>query len=467
MKTFAILTPQNPTGLICRAVEILSSTLLDYTVAYPVCCTEGTLSEPADFHCIHIGTKQTNDYIRTHSAAKLTLPEEYAIAVSDSTVMIEGYDDAGVLYGAIDFYREYLMSCEYPSDARIHRHDILSSDTLPACFLQSAPAVRERGLWTWGHVIYDYRGYLDNMMMLKMNCVIIWNDFLPSNAREIIAYAHARNIRVIWGFAWLWDTDCAKFDMHTLRDQSAGILEKFEREFAGIDVDGIYFQTFTELGTDNINGVLIAEAAADFVNHTAEMFYRRWPEMEIQFGLHAESVRSRLEFLRRVDPRIRIVWENCGAFPFSYQPNQVAGFDETAAFVREIAHLRGEGERFGAVTKGLVNLDWSQFVHSRGSHCIGVSNARFKHNRVDRKAPIWKFVQASWIANADYAQEMIRIMADETGGDLCICGLLEDGMFEDGIQYPTALFARMLWNCREDIRKTRFCAALGYDTVFA
>ncbi len=467
MKKFAILTPQVKSPLICRAVEILSATILDFTVEYPVCYAECDAPDLTDFRCIYLGTKEGSDYIRIHSAAHLTKPEEYIITVSDNAVMIEGYDDAGVLYGAIDFYREYLMNCEYPGDARMYRHDILLGDALPAFSLQSAPAVRERGLWTWGHVIYDYRSYLDNMMMLKMNCVIIWNDYLPANAREIIEYAHARNIRVIWGFAWLWDTDCAKFDMYTLRDQSAGILAKFEREFAGIDVDGIYFQTFTELGTDNINGVLIAEAAADFVNHTAAMFYSKWPDMEIQFGLHAESVRFRLEFLRRVDSRIRIVWENCGAFPFSYQPNNVAGFDETVSFIREITHLRGADERFGAVTKGLVNLDWSQFEHSRGPHCIGVSGDRFKHNRVDRKAPIWKFVQASWIANADYAQDMIRVMAEETNGDLCICGLLEDGMFENGIQYPTALFARMLWNCREDIRHTLFRAALGNDTVFA
>ncbi len=467
MKKIAILIPQDPSALLSRAVEILSSILLDYTVEYPVCYAENNAPDLTEFRRIYIGTKETSDYIRTHSSANLTHHEEYAISASGDTAMIEGYDDAGVMYGAIDFYHEYLMSYEFPGDTRIYCHDFLKNDIFPTFSLQSAPAIRERGLWTWGHVIYDYRGYLDNMMMLKMNCVIIWNDYLPSNAREIIEYAHARNIRVIWGFAWLWDTNCAKFDMHTLRDQSAGILEKFEREFAGIDVDGIYFQTFTELGTDNIDGVLIAQAAADFVNHTAEMFYQKWPDMEIQFGLHAESVRCRLEFLRGVDKRIRIVWENCGAFPFSYQPNNINGFEETVTFVREITHLRGPEERFGAVTKGLVNLDWSQFEHSRGPHCIGVSGERFKHNRLDRKAPYWKFVQASWIANADYAQEMIRVMADETNGDFCICGLLEDGMFEDGIQYPTALFARMLWNCREDIRVTRFRAALGNDTVFA
>ena len=466
MKKFAILIPDTASAILNRAVESITATLLDYTFEYPVCCTEEAAPDLTGFRCIYLGTKRTSAYIRTHSASHLTTPEEYAITISDDTIIIEGYDDAGVLYGTIDFYTEYILANEYPADPDRYRINFFERDSLPACSLQSAPSVRERGLWTWGHVIYDYRGYLDRMMQLKLNTVIIWNDFLPSNAREITAYAHERNIRVIWGFAWLWDTDCTVFDMQHLKEESAGILEKFEREFAGIDVDGIYFQTFTELGTDNIGGVLIAKAAAEFVNHTAAMFFEKWPDMEIQFGLHADSVRSRLEFLRSVDSRIRIVWENCGAFPFSYIPHDVSTFDETAAFVREITHLRGEGEKFGAVTKGMVKLDWGSFEHSRGPHCIGVSTDRMKQNRIDRKAPIWKYIQAQWIAYADYAQEMIRIIAEEKHGDLCICSLLEDGMFEEGIPYPAALFARMLWNCNEDIRKTRSLAALPHFTVF-
>ena len=466
MKHIAILMPNCASDIVKHAVEELTAVLLDYTFAYPVCYEEDRAPDLTGFRRCYIGTKQSSSYIRAHSSAALTTPEEYAINISDDTVIIEGYDDAGVLYGVLDFYTEYILANEYPGDPDRYRINPFERETLPAFSLQSAPSVKERGLWTWGHVIYDYRGYLDNMMRLKMNTVIIWNDFLPSNARDIIAYAHERSIRVIWGFAWLWDTDCAKFDMEHLMEQSAGILETFEREFAGIDVDGIYFQTFTELSTDNIGGVLIAKAAAEFVNHTAAMFYERRPDMEIQFGLHADSVRNRLEFLRAVDSRIRIVWENCGAFPFSYLPDDISTFDETAAFVREITHLRGERERFGAVTKGMVKLDWGSFEHSRGPHCIGVSTDRMQHNRIDRKAPVWKYIQAQWIAYADYAQKMIRIMAEEKQGDLCICALLEDGMFEEGIPYPAALFSRMLWNCKEDIRKTQSLAALPHYTVF-
>ena len=69
----------------------------------------------------------------------------------------------------------------------------------------SRPLVKERGLWTWGHVIFDYRRYLDNMARLKMNKVTVWNDFAPINGREFVDYAHSLGIKVIWGYSWIWD----------------------------------------------------------------------------------------------------------------------------------------------------------------------------------------------------------------------------------------------------------------------
>ena len=46
--------------------------------------------------------------------------------------------------------------------------------------------------------MYDYRGFFENMARLKLNEIIIWNDYAPTNGREIVAYAHSLGIRVIW-----------------------------------------------------------------------------------------------------------------------------------------------------------------------------------------------------------------------------------------------------------------------------
>ena len=450
MKKFAIIYGSMKTDLQKRAVEELTSILLDYTLVYPICIQYEENLDTSDHKCIYVGTKENNPYIRAVSKCALSKKEEYHIKIEKSTVIIEGYDDAGVLYGVLDFYNQYIVMHEYPNHDR-YWVNFLTQDELPDFEYTSSPSVKERGLWTWGHVIYDYRGYLDHMMKLKMNRVIIWNDFVPANAKDIVAYAHARNIQVIWGFAWLWDTDCNRVDIRNLHDYAETIFQKYETEYAPIGGDGIYFQTFTELNQDHIDGVCIAEAATGFVNQTASLFYAKYPDMEIQFGLHATSVKNKLEFIKNIDPRIRIVWENCGAFPFSYIPSDVNDFEDTKKFVQKIALLRGDTERFGVVTKGLVKLDWSQFEHQTASHCLGVSSELVKQNRIERKKRIWRYIQAEWFVHADKAYEMVKEMYRLKSGDLSIFALVEAGMFEENIMYPVALYSEMLWDCHKNI----------------
>ncbi len=466
MKKFAIIYGKLENDIQKRAVEELSSILLDYTLEYPVCFEYDESTNMTDYKCIYIGTKQSNPYIRDTSRKRLSKAEEYFIKVEDNVVTVEGYDDAGVLYGVLDFYNKYIIKYEHP-DTDEYWVNFLERDKIPNFEYASAPSVKERGLWTWGHVIYDYRGYLDNMMKLKMNRVIIWNDFVPINAEEIVKYAHSRNIKVIWGFAWLWDTNCNKFDIKNLDGYSEEIFAKYETEYSKLGGDGIYFQTFTELGKDNINGVLIAEAASKFVNRTAALFYEKYPDLEIQFGLHATSVKNRLEFIKTVDPRIRIVWENCGSFPFSYIPKDIGAFENTIDFVRNISQLRGQDDRFGVVTKGLVKLDWSQFEHAQGSQCIGVSSEYVKKNRVERKRRIWKYIQAGWLTNADKVYEMVQQMCHLKDGELCIFALVEDGMFEENIMYPVALYSEMLWDSNNDVKKLMSEVALRCYVSFA
>ena len=466
MKRFAIVYGGAEHPLEKRAIEELSSVLLEYTAEYPVTVRFGEDFCLSDYKCIYIGTKETNPYIAKNSERVLTKKEEYYIKVSKSTAIIEGYDAAGTLYGVLDFYNKYVVKFEHP-DTDEYWKNFLICDTLPSFECSSAPAISDRGLWTWGHVLYDYRGYFDNMMRLKLNRVVIWNDFLPLNASDIVAYAHERNIKVIWGFPWLWDTDCNKFDLSALSGESERIFSDFEKNYADAAPDGIYFQTFTELRSDNIGGVIIAEAASKFVNATAALFLEKYPDMEIQFGLHASSVKDHLDFISKVDPRIRIVWEDCGATPFSYIPRDLDSFDETKAFVRKIANLRGTGDRFGVVTKGLVKLDWSEFEHPRGVQYIGVSSDAFGKNRAERKRRIWRYIQACWIAHSDAVREMINLMRELKGGDLYALALVEDGMFEREIMYPVALFSEMLWDADAPISEIINEVALRSYVVFA
>jgi len=451
-------------GVERAAIEQLSQILLAETGEYPSCVSCDAYADAPGNRCFFIGTRSENPYLPTGQAP--THPEEYLILVRGDTVRIEGADAAGVLYGCVDFYNRYIALRQLTHNSENYFRNLFEG-TLPDAEIRSAPSVRNRGLWTWGHVICDYRGYIDNMVRLKMNTIIIWNDHVPLNAAEIVSYAHAHGVKVIWGFSWLWDTQCLKTDMSALADASDAIIDHYETHYAALQGDGIYFQSFTELHQETIGGVLIAEAVTAFVNDTARRLLERHPALELQFGLHATSVRERTEYIRKTDPRIRIVWEDCGAFPFDYLPDNTEGFDDTRALVEKIAVLRGDEERFGVVLKGLTKLDWSAFEHLRGPAFSGVAAKRTRENRMARKRDIWHYVQAGWLTNGDKALEMVRLMQRLTGGNLDVTALVEDGMFEMKLYYPVALLGEMLWDCESDLKDLTYRVALRRDVEFA
>lgn len=445
MKNIAILYGECSNGVQKKAIELLTKLIVDYTLKFPICLHISDKRELSNYTPIYIGTRENNLYIADNTDSALEHPEEYRISVKNGSIMIEGSDDRGLLYGCADFYNKYIVSCEYTDDSGTYWENPFEKP-LPDFELRSHPAVSERGIWTWGHVIYDYRAFFDNMVRLKLNAVTIWNDHAPINASDIVAYAHDCGIKVIWGYSWFWGTDCSAIDPKTVNDGIGEILEKYEREYLPLGGDGIYFQSFTELDREYIGDVLIAKAVTDFVNNAAAVFLEKYPALELQFGLHANSVKEKLEHIKMVDPRVMIVWENCGDFPFDYIPKNVESFDKTMSFTGRIASLRGEGERFGAVTKGITKLKWSSFEHLEGPIFVGVSTKRTKKNRVERKNTIWRYLQSYWFTNSDYAAQAVRLMTEAAHGALYISALIEDGMFEEDIMFPAAIFAEILWD---------------------
>ena len=466
MKHTAIIYGNIDTPIKRTTLSHLSSVILEQTMEYPSCFQYPDIPCMDKFHLIFIGTKQDNPYIEKNSTCSLSKEEEYSISVQNGVCIIEGFDDAGVLYGCVDFYNQYIIKFENTDTHPGLFRDVFAEDTLPDFQYISAPSVKNRGIWTWGHVIYSFEKFIDNMMQLKFNTLTIWNDFVPINAKEMIDYAHSRNVKIIWGYSWLWDTDCSLVTTEKLEQGTLQALDKFEREYAPLGVDGIYFQSFTELNTEKIGDMLIAQAVTDFVNKTASEFFAKFGELELQFGIHAISVREKLEYIKNVDPRIRLCWEDCGSFPFAYEASNIKDYSRTMDFISSITTLR-EQEKFGAVTKGFVCLDWSDFEHLPGSFYIGSCSKATSSGLVSRKNKYWRYSQAYWLANAGVAYNVIREMADKTCGDLYITALVEDGMFEESIMYPVALYSEMLWNTDSSPSELQSGVALRNYVEFA
>ena len=469
MKKARIIYGRAKSGVERKCIEFLSETFLEYLGAYPTCfdCRETTADgmKEGDFVDVYVGTSDSLPLLRELGLYP-SYDEGYAIRVKDGTIYVAGHDERGLLYGCVDLYAKYLTPLEYPQKAgKYHQNPF--DFPLPDFELDSHPSVSRRGIWTWGHVIFDYKRFFDNMIRLKLNEITIWNDVMPLNAKEIMDCAKDYGIKVVWGYAWGWDTNCNQIPLDKLCDSCDQIFETFEREYAPYGVDAIYFQSITETAKTELNGLLIAEEVTKFVNKTASLFFEKYPNMEIQFGLHATSVKDHLDAIAVTDPRIRIVWEDVGCFPFWYYPKQISGFDTTMSLLDSISKLRGENESFGAVLKGITQLDWKTFEHTDAPLYVGVSNKATLSKKAENKNKIWRHMQAYWLINADKVLDAVRLMVKNTGGDLYVCALVEDGMFENDLMYIVALFAEMLWDCDADIKKLMSEVALRGDVEFA
>lgn len=305
-------------------------------------------------------------------------------------------------------------------------------------------SIRDRGIWTWGHVIYDYRAFFKNMAQLGFNRIVIWNDIRPLNAKAVLDEAHRNGIKLIWGFSWGWMDKCGEnvrnIGAERMNALQSEILAEFEN-YRDICADGIYFQSFTETDSESINGVSIADAAVNLVNSTADEIFKLEPDIELEFGLHATSVKNSLDIIAKADERIRIVWEDCGAFPFDYDAHNIDGFRETCDFVKKILFLRGENEKCGFVLKGMTKLDWSRFEYHTEPYEIGTADADFIAARAKEKEPLWEYVTDGWEKNGEYARQMINLISQNS---LATADeLIEDGMFEYEIKRPPVLFSQM------------------------
>ncbi|MBQ8641059.1 MAG: hypothetical protein IJ480_02480 [Clostridia bacterium] len=418
---------------------------------------------------IFLGVADENPYAPHMGTGK---PEEYAITVTDTdpqTISITGSDENGLLYGVVDFIGQYIPNAQYVGrhQSPYYTRPLFTDAPMPPCQKTSSPAIARRGLWTWGHTITDYRGYIDNMVTAKLNMLVIWNSL---RAKDVVDYAHANGVKLLYGFAWGWGTDNHTPEgIRYALEHKQDVVDEYLRDWAPLGCDGIYFQSFTETAHEKIGDILIADAVTGYVNHIADEIWKHTPGVTIQFGLHASSVNRKLDFIARTDPRIEIIWEDCGAFPFAYTPDRIGedDFSDTLALAEDISTLRGADDRFGCVFKGLICLDWNKFRYPARPYLIGEASAALQNARLSEKRPIWRYVQAHWMTNAWYAQTTFRHLCDQKNGDFTALALVEDGMFESALWFPVLLYGELLWDPHTDTRQILQKTALNPAAVFA
>ena len=413
-----------------KAVENLYS-LISSMVKYSVVCDD---KENEEYNTLYIGLNNELEGFRIRV---------FAAEGEKQRIEITARDEINLMYAVSDFKNIYIPYAKNSSKRApgYFFHKLFADEPMKEYDVCMKPRIKNRGLWTWGYVIYNYKKYIDNMVKLKLNTLIIWNDYLPENINDVINYAHDNGVKLYLGFAWGWDTKCNESEYILNTDKlTQEIKNKYEKEYSKLNCDGIYFQSFTEMGDESVNGKVIAQVVTDFVNKTADEILKEHGKLEILFGLHATSVKNKLDIIKNVDERISIIWEDVGSFPYSYSPADIDDFEETKELNNKLQNLRNGG--FGAVLKGVYCLDWSNFEHQKGNYILGTADEAFLREKVKEKRDIIKRIQSDWIRNAKYAHEIIK----DFNEDAIITVLAEDGVFEEVINYPIALYAQMLWD---------------------
>lgn len=370
-----------------------------------------------------------------------------------TAILVAGRDDAGVLNGVEDLAAR-VLGAGIPDPQAWGSPKALEA---VAPFARSeSPAIARRGVWSWGYVVYDYRRFFDAMARLRMNAVTLWNDVPPENVAEVVSYAHDRGIEVVWGFHWGWGID----GLDLGNPEHVGwvrrtVLETYERSYALIPHDGIYFQTVTEVHETTAHGVPIARLARNLVNDVGRALLDRHPDLRIQFGLHATSILEHCGEMEELDPRISIVWEDAGVIPWSYVPvaespgRPLGTVDDTVAYGRRLAALRGRAE-LSMIAKGFTALRWDTEFEHHGPYLLGERSPAWIRRRLAERRPIWDRADGLWMANWRHAARFYQEVLAERPRSTDVRALVEDGLLEERIAPSIALFANLLWNPRAD-----------------
>ncbi len=358
-------------------------------------------------------------------------------------VFLTAHDDCEVFYAAVSFLDDYIPA-HAPTHGSNRMPDLIFDQPLPEASYTEVPEHKTRSVFTWGHSINDYRAYIDNMARLKLNELILWNDYIPLNIHEILSYAHAYGIKVVLGYSWGWQEigrGSKRISTDSIAKIKKSVVEEYRNHYSKIPSDGIYFQSFTEQDDDHLDGRLIADVVTDMVNEIATELWNITPSLRLIFGLHATSVCNHLEQIARVNPRIEILWEDCGEFPYAYRSfvADETDYQKTLDFTKQLLHLRG-GVGVGLVFKGVMMLDWEKFVNQTGPYVMGENAASVAEHDRRIRSTAWREYSADWLQSGTRVAEMLAFIHAHRIGDVNLCIA---GTFDGGIYLPQALCAQL------------------------
>ncbi len=463
LKKWRLIVPNTMDTVTRRAAYDLYGIVNAY-LPYPLSIeAEQTLTEQTkQDHLLILGTTQNSTLLAAFAEQGIFTPqtqkEGYTVHVAASPMedastvcILCGADSAGTLYAVHAFARDYLRGTLKFHGYHYNHRFAPFTEAMPDWDASSYPKIDARGIWTWGHKIYDYRKFLSHMSACGMNLLVMWNDFVPVNAEEILAEAHSRNIRIYWGFSCSWGETVNPADPLDVKKWCRRVVNVYQTEYAPLGGDGVYFQAFTETSAKDIDGIPIAKLVSNWANAICGALHAFTPDLSIAFGIHATSIGDAWQTLSDIDPNVAVMWEDCGAFPYAYDPAITAGAADALEYTRNLLTLCGEKTRFAAVLKGHCVLNWQEFSHYHGPVVIGEMPQQFLKERTEDRSFTWQYSRAYWLSNAKRLQAYMQLVAEAPIRETMITALIEDGLFETTLDPSVLLYAELLWDWDRDI----------------
>ena len=322
-------------------------------------------------------------------------------------VLIAGDTPEAVLWATFDFLDVVAPTLESKITSQHGRYAgmFFRADRIPEYECRRQPQTFVRSIFSWGHVVDDYRETFRALARARFNRAILWNDQLVVNAREVVACAHSWGVKVFWGFSWGWTLSGKEgkgLDFGKLADD---IVDEWRQKWKPMGGDGIYFQSFTETNKREIGGRSIPEAVTELVNEVSKRIRAEAPGLEIVFGLHSNSMKREgaAEAIAKVDPSLEILWENCGGFPFWETNGRIEPPD--TAFCDQILALN---KSVGLAWKAQLRMDWKNYVPPAGPFMLGCAGSRLLARDQAVTVPRYASFDEDWILNGKSAHEFVR-----------------------------------------------------------
>ena len=364
-------------------------------------------------------------------------------------VLLAGDNSAAVLWAVFDFLDVTGREIERKSvgdgpkcvgQSQRYALSLFRAERLPDFTFRTAPETPVRSVFSWGQVVDDCRNTFRAMARARFNRVILWNDQYVVNHEDVVREAHSWGIKVYWGFSWGWTlsgTNANKVDFDALSDE---IVAEWGLKWKPMGGDGIYFQSFTETANATIGGKSIPEAVVTLVNGVAARIRKEAPDVDIVFGLHANSMRREgaSAAIAKTDPSLEILWENCGGFPYWEADGEFSKPD--LRFADEILALT---PRVGFAWKAQLRMDWKNYVAPAGPFMLGRSGGKVLARDQEVARPKTLSFDEDWVLNGRHAYDLVRHVRASAHPPIEFNAVAE---YNPPYAYSTLVQAELFWS---------------------